>query len=245
MITLYIKRFIVNVLTNSAVGFVLRLFYPKKISFQGAILDSTTLTNKNLASVRMNLYETKEVLMVNQFLDPKQTVIEVGSSLGIVSSQICKVNSGFKIFVEANPTLMDKLKKNVALNCKDGNYEIKNLAINHLNEPLYFSQASDNLIGHITDKPSNNSVQIEGSSLTSIIEKHKIEKYSLVMDIEGAEYDLVRFDKDAFKNCTQILAEFHDLTEVTYQQIVDLYVELGYEIKYQYHNRVFFEKVFA
>lgn len=244
MILLIIKRIIVNIITNPIVGFILSFFYKKEIIFQNTLIDVKTLSYKNLASLYFNLYESKEVLMVSKFLNSENNVVELGSSIGIVSAQILKNNNGKKIFIEANPHLIPLLKINIALNQNKSQSDvtIENYVINNENKPVFFMQEKDNLTGKMSFNEHKDSIKVEGINLSTLLEKHNVSSYSLVMDIEGSELDLIKLDSTAFKNCKQILAEFHDTKNNKYQKIIDMYTDFGFKIKYQYHNRVFMEK---
>jgi FkbM family methyltransferase len=242
MMFLKIKRLIVIIITNPIIGFLISFFYKDKINFQGTLIDLKTLSYKNLASLHFNLYESKEILMVKNYLSTNNNVIELGSSIGIVSSQILKKNNGKKIFVEANPVIINQLRKNIELNSNHSNYCIENYVINHENKPMYFSISKDNLIGKMSDDIQDNSIKVDGINLSSLIQKHNFEDYSLVMDIEGAELELIKFNDGAFKKCSEIIAEFHDTKQYSYQEIINMYVDYGFAIKYQYFNRVVLTK---
>lgn len=244
MILLITKRIIVNIITNPIVGFILSFFYKKEIRFQNTLIDVKTLSYKNLASLYFNLYESKEILMVSKFLNSENNVVELGSSIGIVSAQILKKNNGKKIFIEANPHLIPLLKRNVALNQSKSQFDvtIENYVINNENKPVFFMLEKDNLTGKMSFNENKDSVKVEGINLSTLLEKHNVLSFSLVMDIEGSELELIKLDHTAFKNCKQILAEFHDTEHYKYQEIIDMYTDYGFKIKYQYHNRVFMEK---
>lgn len=246
IVILYLKRFIVALLVNSFTGFLVSLFIGKKVIFQGVWIDKKSLNYIQLAALIFNLYESKEILFLNNYLRNDLPCIELGSSIGIVSSQICKLSTQKKIFVEANPSLIKTIHSNLVLNQFD-NFEIINAAIAYgEGTTVSFNFGDSNLTGNI-NQSKKEQVTVTKTSLKTILEQHpEINDFTLVMDIEGAELDLIEQEADSLINCKQIIAEFHDVNttdkKISFKDIKDKYLQHQFKLTAEYYNRYVFER---
>lgn len=248
IIILKIKRFIVFLIVNKFTGYLLSLFIKESINFQNTKIKIKHLNYAQIAALYFNIYESKEVLFINKYLNKKIPCIELGSSLGIVSCQIGKLNKNKKIFIEANSTLKNTIESNLQLNGID-NYEVINAAISYdKNGYIEFSISDNNLTGKInhSQNRSSNLIRVKSTTLKEVIDKAGFEEYVLVMDIEGAEYELILNEAKSLTNCSQIIAEFHDFEynnrTIKFQEIASLYLENGFKLVESYHNRYVFER---
>jgi FkbM family methyltransferase len=117
-----------------------------------------------------------------------------------------------KIFVEANPNLINTIHSNLSLN-KFENYDVINAALAYgESKTVSFNFGSSNLTGSIQQK-NKSATEVQKISINDILKQHpEIKFFTLVMDIEGAELDLIENEPENLVNCKQIIAEFHDVT---------------------------------
>ena len=138
--------------------------------------------------------EKDEQYLVKKYIAPHATVLELGANLGIVS---CVTNQLLshperQVVVEANPTIIPFLETNRANNrCS---FQIENCVVSHQKEiPFFFGNSISS--GGIINKNSDGtdqSVVVQGITFDALQKKHNLTFDTLVMDIEGAEYNLLK-----------------------------------------------------
>ncbi len=206
--------------------------YDLNVSIDESLLDETLkgwLLKKE--------WEEQEVKAM-KFIPPSSTVLELGGCIGITANVLNKKlrHPDKHTVVEANPFLIPLLKK-----IRDDNksfFQIENYLMGG-------SEGKDDFfldpVGHITQSSINykknfNKVQVPQATIKSIEKKHNLNFDCLVMDIEGAEYNL--FERELFKDdfylkLHTIMVEFHFDEEINnpaerYQNIIETLLAGGY-----------------
>ena len=148
--------------------------------------------------------------------EPKNcgVILDCGANIGVftLKAAICGSNRVFSI--EPNPLAFNRLKKNITAN------NIKNVTA--LNFGISSSGGSAKLHwGHSTlggsinkqkDK-TDNSVDIELTTLDEIIEKYDIKSVDLLkVDVEGSEYDALTAAEKTLGITKRIILEYHSDT---------------------------------
>lgn len=148
--------------------------------------------------------------MIKKHLIPSIPCIEFGASIGYISNVILSKIESTKsiVLVEASPENITALEANVGSNRR---VEVVNSAISYNGNSVLFSVGKNNLSGKILDLSgsSKNSIQVRALKLCEIPLSES--RYSLVMDIEGAEYELI--GDESIQNCMCIIAELHGVKE--------------------------------
>jgi FkbM family methyltransferase len=140
-----------------------------------------------------NTYETGARELVHAFLPPEVPVIEFGGSLGVVS---CITNRKLAdperhVVVEANPGLIPTLEKNRLLN--DCRFTVVHGALAYGGEQVQFFTNPKKFLGSsLVELPGTEAVQVPSVSLKSLLDRHGFDRVNLILDVEGAEADLVR-----------------------------------------------------
>ena len=207
-----IKKKVVEILTSRPVFQCIRLFNGKKVRSYGSLIDTSdeNITEAIAANIFWNIYEKAELRSVHKYLKPGLPIIEIGSSLGVVSALIGKIKAHEDklICFEANPSLIPTIKKNLELN-KIQNFKIFNKAIGPANvHAVYFSKAISSLNGKISLEVSGEKVEV--TTLRQVLEQENIHDFSLIADIEGAEVYLIFEQIEIFKNCRLTILELHN-----------------------------------
>jgi FkbM family methyltransferase len=168
-------------------------------------------------ALRKGFYELPERNLMKDHLRPDLPVVELGGAYGIVSGLVNrKLNRGLRqIVVEANPKLLDLCKRNAMRGGDDRELTVLNFAVDYSGaESISFNVTKGIHDSHVAD--SRRSL-VPGSSITAptvtlsqLLEREGINSdYSLVCDIEGAEFDLVAKDAKGLKNCQVMIVELH------------------------------------
>jgi len=167
------------------------------------------------------IYEKEEIDLIQKYVEQDDTVLELGSSLGVTSCIIATKlsNKGSLVALEANPNLIENIERNRKIN--NCNFILKNAVASHNNREVEFNFnglshsgsiiKKTHLIGEDKEKKYGKYTNIKSTTVTPLdIEKEYNKKFNvLVCDIEGEEYDLLYHCFDYFKNFDKIIIEFH------------------------------------
>lgn len=156
-------------------------------------------------------YEDKERRLVETYVPANLPVIEGGGSIGVISNVINRklTNPKDHIVIEANPDLLGILEKNRALN--NAKYEVLHAALDQ-NGPevtFYLHKLS---VGGSAQRATGTAVTVPAITVGKLIEERGWDKVTLVIDIEGAELDLIQKEADVLKNHVAVfIVEVHHM----------------------------------
>lgn len=214
-----LKKIIAGLLCSPFIGKVIVVLFNKKIPslrnfeyrFSVPVHHSSPIIH---ASIFWGIYESAEIRLIKKYLRSDLPVIELGASLGIVSSFIIKqLKRGVSLkVVEANPNLITTIHSNLERhNVSNVQYEIINKALGYSDNYIHMQLSSDNTASHVvrSEKPVGDFVKVACVRLSTLISLHP---YTLVCDIEGSEIEIIMNDDEALKKCTQLFIELHDTT---------------------------------
>ena len=250
-----VKKIVVGFLCQPAVGRLLAFAFRDRISCQGCVIDTSSdiVTPKVKAMLFWRIYESAEIRFVRQYLNRDLDVIELGSSLGVVTCQIRKRMSGSHrlVSIEAHPELARQVKSNLRINGLDKKVSVINKAIAYhpsQRKTAFYVFSGSNLTGHIAERQNGaRGLKVEATTLSQIIDENGISAYALVSDIEGAEAGFIIHDQEALKKCRQIIIELHDTSingvAIGTKQMCDrLTGEHGFTLRDQYGPIYVFER---
>lgn len=208
---LFIKVLIAKLLVNNFTGYFLYLYFNGKIPFHNLVIqiNNNIIKKKIAAALFFKTYETSEIRFIHKYLkNYRGTIIELGASIGVMSSYVAKNNPNAKILAfEADERFLPIIQNN---------HKINNITnVTAFNEIIgvsgyEFSIGEDNTKGKIQ---KTNKVSTSNVNLNAILESKKIDAdFVLISDIEGAEY-FVLFESNpaVFKNCSLLIMELHDI----------------------------------
>ena len=152
-------------------------------------------------------YEVEDVRLCQQFLEPEDRVLELGSAVGFITL-FCLKNIGIKDYamVEANPHLFEVVRENFALNQMPVP-QLLHLAAGPVDGDVTFNVSRDYFASTLLAlDPSTEPVAVQQRTIPSILAELTFTPNVLIMDIEGGETQipiehLCLFDK--------IIVEFH------------------------------------
>ncbi|WP_159578823.1 FkbM family methyltransferase [Marinoscillum sp. 108] len=159
-------------------------------------------------------YESPEIALMKKYLDPGDSIIELGACIGVVSCISNKMldHPENHVVVEANPDLITEIEKNRANNhC---HFSLENALIsNQAFETFYTYNIA--ISGSLQKKVHNpklvlsREVQVKGVGFESLQAKYGLKFNVLLMDIEGAEYTLIEENLEFLKGLRLLIIEFH------------------------------------
>jgi FkbM family methyltransferase len=154
-------------------------------------------------------YEQPERNAARQYIRPEWPVVELGGCFGVVA---CITNKRLQdpqahVVLEANPLVIPYLTSNRESNhCS---FKIVNRALAYDADSVTFSPGLDfwgNSVHHMDGRIP---VTVRATQLSEILREEKFERFALICDIEGQEYELVMREADALRNAELIIMEVH------------------------------------
>lgn len=213
------KRFISKVICLPIVGRVI-LLLTKQANYFGIkiSLENPYINYSNKSAIFWNLYESAEARLVNQYILANYPVIEIGSSLGVISRLIACQLQATIICIEANKRLIPAIDFNLR-EIRGLNYQVLNRALSYKGEPVLFSvEEGKNLTGRINAEKGD---FIDPITLSDIFMEYGFDDFSLVMDIEGSEIEIFINDIETLSKCRLIIMELHNTEYVGKQYSID------------------------
>lgn len=185
-------------------------------------------------------YEAKEARFIQAYLPPGSVVLELGASLGIVSSVILGRRPARLVSYEAVPQLANIARQLVAHNHPNAPWELVPCAIAEEGAlEVAFAWSADHSQGGAVATGAGpervGNLRVPASSLADVIARHGLPDASwLVMDIEGMELGLARRQSAALRHFVGIIVECHDVEEgghpLTHAQVLAEILGVGFDL---------------
>jgi FkbM family methyltransferase len=168
------------------------------------------------AALFWGIYESAEARFVTRYLRRDLDILELGSSLGVISAQIARRigPSGKLICVEANPHLISVIEKNVRQNCALTRGRVVHGALPYdggaQQSHVAFAINADNTTSRLAGGDAGMEVvQVPALTVEGLLKEHGIGEYALVSDVEGAEIGFIENDGE-LSLCRQLIIELHE-----------------------------------
>ena len=185
-------------------------------------------------------YEAKEARFIQAYLPLGSEVLELGASLGIVSSIILGRRPSRLVSYEAVPGLVDIARQMVAHNHPDAPWELVRCAIadEGVTEVSFAWSPDHTQGGSVAREPGageGETLLVPAASLAGVIERHALPNSAwLVMDVEGMEWELARRQAAGLRHFAGIIVECHDITDggrqVSHVQVLEEITRAGFDI---------------
>lgn len=224
-----IKNLIAKIITLPVLGWFLYKIFKGNIydiRWQHRHFAPPDIDPKIYASIFWGFYENAERSLLDMHLNSDTLVVELGSSLGIVSKHVLsKLNKGALYYaVEMNPILIETIQKNTSLITRNKfiDFKILNNAISYQNDIVPIILSKNTTESKITSDSIPHTLTIKSiklNQITSQIPPNHTHK-TLICDIEGAEIQIIKEDKNAIKKFNDIFIEIHDTSykNITYKK---------------------------
>ena len=126
------------------------------------------------------------------------------------------------ICVEANPALLALSKINVSKNAPGCSAFFENAAVDYSGATNVRLGISGDHTASRVGLGDDGSVVVRTTTLSDLVSKFNLGEYSLVCDIEGAEWDLLKNEKCILRKCRQMIIELHPGCEKDQRITVEL-----------------------
>lgn len=232
-----LKSLIANLLTLGFVGKIVAYVFSNMIPNRGYVIktDYPEITDKTKAAIFLGLYEKAERTFVRKYVNNDLDIIELGSSIGVVSIEAGRKLTDRKLIcVEPNPNFKRIIEDNLSAN-GIRNFHVVSAALSSQGDYISFKPGESNIVGKVTNESDKDAIKVKSISLSDIVKDFNVENFALICDIEGAEADLIINDADALHKCRLIIMEVHKSTfnDVPYDvdDIVGLVQMQGFEVR--------------
>jgi FkbM family methyltransferase len=211
MVVKQVKLLIARILTLPIAGLLIRKLAGKYIISRGVKIDpcEKDIPDSILAALYWELYESSEMRLILKYLRKDLPVIELGGSIGVVTSLCGHITKERILSIEANPSF-EALQKHILDINGVKNTSTLQCGIGYSEKPLYFIAGDTNISGRLSNTMYPGSTSIPIKTLSSILHENDLGDYILICDIEGVEHDLILKDGAALKQCRQLFIEFHE-----------------------------------
>ena len=211
------KKLIFRLLCNSFTGKIISIVFKNNIpnckhGFKRYKTPNKYCTDTVRAMIFWGFYEGAEIRLIKKYFPNDTPVIELGSSLGIISSTVisCLNENILLTCVEANPHLQEYININISKhNLARNNFKIISAAIAYnTNGFIDLNISNNNTASSIVNNADHinlKTTKVKAITLDEIINI----PYTLICDIEGAEIDILKNDIKSLMNCKHLFIELH------------------------------------
>jgi len=192
------------------------------------ILDLSQVDLRPLVKYRLRngflQYEQAEQRYISSYLPSEGDVIDLGAGIGFTACVAAREREAdcHIVAVEANQALLDAIEQNTRLNGVV-NLKTVNAAYESQGNPVSFRVHSDFRSSEIdspsdartshTDSAAGTLITVDGLNLETIVDRFDIGRFSLIVDIEGSESDMILDEIDLLESCCSVMiVEFHEGT---------------------------------
>lgn len=143
----------------------------------------------------LDRYERPERAALLRYLDRDRPVLELGACLGVLACVTNRLLTAgvHHVVVEANPHLLPLIERQRVLN--GATFVIEHAALDYGDEAIiYVNQAR--ITASSAQRPHGEPVRVAATSLARLAERHGLDGFTLISDIEGAELELVEQEAD-------------------------------------------------
>jgi FkbM family methyltransferase len=208
-----LKAMAAAVVKSPLAGKIVATVFNNRIPYRGLtiVTSSPVVRPKIKAAIFGRMYESAEARFLLQHLPREFDAIELGSSLGVISCLAKrKIAPRRLVCVEAHPDVIEVAKSNIHFNGLAENTVFVGKALGYDSPTLTFLSGKMSNSGRVAAaSEKQEGLTVPTTTLAAILREHNIQKFSLIADIEGMEWELFEKDEGAFRNCQFILLEMH------------------------------------
>ena len=195
------------------------------------------IPEESLRLLRDGYYENLEIQLIEKHLPNKVFVLELGTSIGIVSCHILKKQPVRLLTFEPVKKWAIIARQIVALNFESAPIEVVEISIGQKNqkEAILQCAAENNLLGRITGSTGVNTITVPSISLFDLNKMYAVPYNAwLVMDIEGMEWDIAKNQLDDLKGYKGIIVECHEVVDgfrtISASEVLEAFICAGFKL---------------
>lgn len=246
-----LKDWTANLIAGPTAGRMIRAWSGKTIGHRGTriAIDHPRVSDEMVGALYWWAYERAEADQISRFLPRDQDVIELGASSGVNTSLIAsRLDPKRRVYsVEADPELIALARRNAELNGFQDRISFYSAALAYDVAEVRFARGATPFAGKLAGSSSapSDTFAAPAITLSHIVGEAKLDRFTLVMDIEGAEWAIISRPQELAK-CGAIIAELHDIQhegrEITADDMVAALEAQGFRVKDRYGVCVVLER---
>lgn len=218
-----------------------RKLAPKTITLNGVTLtaDLADVPKSIRKQLYQKSYETQELNLISEALQPRDRVLEVGAGIGFIGIACAKIcGAGNILSYEPNPAMKPVIEKNYALNGLTANLRSKVLATAPGEVEFFFDDGV--LSSSLIDRQHGGATQVQADAISEVVESYA--PTVLVMDVEGAEIDLLRSCN--LGQIHKIIIELHPhiVGADKIEALCNFLVDNGFKVRNRYGKSYWFNR---
>ena len=242
------KRFGGRALCAAPVGRTIAMLTGGRHRFAGRVIDAppALVAPGEQAALFWNIYESGERRFIQKHLRRDTDVVELGASIGAMSSLI-RTRMGEDrtlVSVEADSALADVAEHNLTVNADGRSFTVVRAALDYGTDAAEttFWRGGSSTTGGIRAGAGSESFPVARTTIASLIRDARLGDFTLVSDIEGAEAGFILDHTGDLARCRQMIIELHDThyggAPVTVSDMVEALVWAGFVVSAS-HGPVF------
>jgi FkbM family methyltransferase len=168
-----------------------------------------------IGGIAFGIYEYPERVLIERWLPTDADCIELGCSIGVISRIILqKLQTDYQLIaVEASADLVNLAEINIAAAGFSSRFKSVHSAVHYHGDHVIFEEHEEHIRGRVATQEKAGGIAIPCTTLSRVLKNNFLGAYSLVMDIEGSEFDVITKDSESLVNCQAIIAEIHGDTK--------------------------------
>lgn len=231
---------------NPIVGRIVELFGNRvRIDGMTFSINCPQLSRGHKSTLAFGLYEVEERALITRWVPGNLPVLEFGGGLGVASCILNRklADPSRHVVVEANPEIISLLEYNRDINnCK---FKVINKAIAYDCDYVDLNFGKEFVENSVLGSSFGRATRVKAATVSSLLEETNFYRAGLVCDIEGGEEDIITRDMPILGDRIQFfLAEMHPylLGNDAVKKLMNCLVALGFTLKEQIGNSVFFDR---
>ncbi|QQR83728.1 FkbM family methyltransferase [Candidatus Peregrinibacteria bacterium] len=215
----------------------------KPIKFAGKALTLTVRNDGDVAIANELFLDHQYQKCDDVIRKAKHTVIDVGGHLGFFSVMASTLNPKVPILsFEPHLGNFELLKTNLKKN-RIQNVIPKQVAVSDVNGPVILQISQEDLNHSLLKaiEPTNQTEQVQSTTLERIFHKNRIEKCDLLkLDCEGSEYKIIQSTpQEIFERIDHIFLEYHDwFPGHNVNQLKQTLMNAGYRVEHYPNHKM-------
>lgn len=192
-------------------------------------------------------FESERPILTDILNEVDQTDVfyDIGANIGLYSCLVSKVIPEQRVVAFEPSPIYNKLERNAKLN--DLSFNHYQIAVSNSSDTVDFAIDVSDPQARMSTLDTNNSrtdyeiQKVKSRKLDDFVEKENLPTPTIVkIDVEGAEYDVLKGMNDIFPNIEVVYCEIHhselDSFNVRYEDITGLLKSKGFELEHL-HDR--------
>lgn len=239
-----LKLAVARIITSGSAGWLVGRALNHRIPSHGLVFDTRdpVVSPQVAAQLFFRLYESAEIRLVRRYLAGARTVVDLGSSLGIVAAHALDrmAPEGRIICVEPNPSLLPYLERTTRRHANGREVDVVHAAISYQDgdQPGLLDVRGSSVESRLNEDPTSGTIEVPTLRLRDLVRRLDAdEPFALVSDIEGAEAAMILEDGEALRRCSLMIAELHATDvhnrSVTVDDMHDKLLMMGFRVASQ------------